>query len=150
MKFNIVEVFCQLPREEGKVKSKWFIFSQFTLDLINYRPQTKFAKVMFLHVCVCPQRGSASVHDGILPLARQTPHPPSKADPPGKADHHLGKTDPTLARQTPTLARQTPQWQDRPPWQDRPLLCSACWEIRSTSGRYASYWNAILFNLSDG
>ena len=21
----------------------------------------------------------------------------------------------------------------------------ACWEIRSTSGRYASYWNAILF-----
>ena len=23
--------------------------------------------------------------------------------------------------------------------------CSACWEIRATSGRYASYWNAILF-----
>ena len=23
---------------------------------------------------------------------------------------------------------------------------SACWEIRSTSGRYASYWNAYLFN----
>ena len=32
-----------------------------------------------------------------------------------------------------------------PPWQGRPPLCSACWEIRSTSGRYASYWNAILF-----
>ena len=26
----------------------------------------------------------------------------------------------------------------RPPW------CRACWEIRSTRGRYASYWNAIL------
>ena len=25
-----------------------------------------------------------------------------------------------------------------------PLLRSACWEIRSTSRRYASYWNAIL------
>ena len=27
-----------------------------------------------------------------------------------------------------------------PPWS------SACWEIRATSGRYASYWNAFLFN----
>ena len=23
----------------------------------------------------------------------------------------------------------------------------ACWQIRSTRGRYASYWNAILFNI---
>ena len=29
-----------------------------------------------------------------------------------------------------------------PPEQSR-----ACWEIRSTSGRYASYWNAILFKV---
>ena len=29
------------------------------------------------------------------------------------------------------------------PWDHTPLR-SACWEIRSTSGRYASYWNAIL------
>ena len=28
-----------------------------------------------------------------------------------------------------------------PPW------CSACWEIRSTRGRYASYWNPILFTV---
>ena len=26
-----------------------------------------------------------------------------------------------------------------------PLLRSACWEIRATSGQYASYWNAYLF-----
>ena len=35
------------------------------------------------------------------------------------------------------------------PRADTPLgdtpLHSACWEIQATSGRYASYWNAILF-----
>ena len=35
-----------------------------------------------------------------------------------------------------------------PPPADTPSpLRSACWEIRSTSGRYASYWNAILLRL---
>ena len=29
----------------------------FTSDVLNYRPQTKFAKVMFLQVSVCPQEG---------------------------------------------------------------------------------------------
>ena len=33
----------------------------------------------------------------------------------------------------------TPRDQAPPPHR------SACWEIRPTSGRYASYWNAILF-----
>ena len=32
----------------------------------------------------------------------------------------------------------TPSWENTP-------MSSACWEIRPTSGRYASYWNAILF-----
>ena len=31
-----------------------------------------------------------------------------------------------------------------PPWYQAPPPSRACWEIRSTSGRYASYWNAIL------
>ena len=44
----------------------------------------------------------------------------------------------------------TPPWQVQPPWQvdppaGTPPWSSACWEIRSTSGRYASYWNAFLF-----
>ena len=34
---------------------------------------------------------------------------------------------------------------DTPPRADTPP-CRACWEIRSTRMRYASYWNAILFN----
>ena len=38
----------------------------------------------------------------------------------------------------------TPPGSRHPPRADTPLH-SACWEIRSTSGRYASYWNAIFF-----
>ena len=38
----------------------------------------------------------------------------------------------------PPDQRQTPLGADTPPH-------SACWEIRATSGRYASYWNAYLF-----
>ena len=30
---------------------------------------------------------------------------------------------------------------------DPPPPCSACWDMRSTSGRYASYWNAILLEF---
>ena len=41
----------------------------------------------------------------------------------------------------------TPPEPDTPPGTRHPRLCSACWEIRSTSGRYASYWNAILLFL---
>ena len=33
-----------------------------------------------------------------------------------------------------------------PPGQTPSPLRSACWEIRSTSGRYASYWNAFLLS----
>ena len=79
-----------------------------------YRPQTKFAKVMFSQVSVCPQLG------GVADTPRQTP--------PG---------------QTPTgqthLPRQTPPWADTPP---------VITGIRSTSGRYASNWNAFLFYLN--
>ena len=37
-----------------------------------------------------------------------------------------------------------PPEQTHPPKQTPPQR-RACWEIRSTRGRYASYWNAILF-----
>ena len=57
-----------------------------------------------------------------------TTHPPTH--PPG--------ADPFLCEQTPPRPRGRP-----PPF--RPPQRKACWEIRSTRGRYASYWNAILF-----
>ena len=74
--------------------------------------------------------------DTILP-GKQTPPP-------------AGQTP--LASQTPPLARQAhpPARQPRPPGKEtsplarRPPTRSAWWEIRPTSGRYASYWNAIL------
>ena len=66
----------------------------------------------------CPQGrfGSASVHAGI-------PHPLS----------------PT--RQAPPSRNQAGSPLDQAPPRSR-----ACWEIRSTSGRYASYWNYYHFS----
>ena len=49
----------------------------------------------------------------------------------------------TPLEQTPPRAG-TPRSR-HPPGRRHPPLRSACWEIRSTSERYASYWNAILF-----
>ena len=45
-----------------------------------------------------------------------------------------------LPGQAPTQTRHHYTGAEPPP-----LQRSACWEIRSTSSRYASYWNAILF-----
>ena len=100
-----------------------------------YRPQTKFAKVMFLLLSV-----SHSVHrdrvclsaccDTPLPLRRTPP----KQTPP-QADNPWADTP---LRQTPPQADNP--WADTPPGR-RPLgrhpPGSACWEIRATSGRYA-------------
>ena len=70
---------------------------------------------MFLQVCVCPRGG------GCLPqcmLECQTPPPDQTDPPPNQAD---------------------------PPGPGRPPPREADSSIRSTSGRYASYWNAFLF-----
>ena len=94
---------------------------------------------MFLQVCVCPLGGG-----GCLPqcmLGCQTPpgpgrhppgpgrHPPDQADPPGPGTHPPG------TRHTHPQIRQTPS----------PGSKSS---IQSTSGRYASYWNAFLLDLA--
>ena len=68
----------------------------------------------------CLGGGSASVHAEIPAPGADTPqtrHPPGPGTP----------------------------WEQTPPRPGTPSLHSACWEIRSTSGRYTSYWNAILF-----
>ena len=137
-----------------------------------YRPQTKFAKVMFLHLSV-----SHSVHRGLpqcmLGYPPRTRHPPGPGTP--QSRHPLGtdipqsrhppgpdtprpgtpqsrcppeQTPPHRTRHSPDQVppEQTPPIADTPPGADTPRS-SACWEIRSTSGRYASYWNAILLQL---
>ena len=113
-----------------------------------------FRRLCF-HRClsVCPRGGvSAPLHAGIHPPRTRGRHPP-----------------PWDQRQTP-LGRHPPgrhPWADtphpgtrgRPPWADTPLgrhppgqtppgqtpPCTVHAGIRSTSGRYASHWNAFLF-----
>ena len=86
----------------------------------NYRPQTKFAKVMFLHVSAILSKGEGAG------TPRTSYTPPGPATPPGPGTH-------------------LPQDQVHPRDQVHPPGSSVCWEIRATSGRYASYWNAFLF-----
>ena len=84
------------------------------------------------------------------PPQDQADTPPDQADPPGPGRPHWtrqtppGPGRPPRTRQTPwdqadtPQTRQTPRDQADPPWE---ADCS----IRSTSGRYASYWNAFLY-----
>ena len=82
-------------------------------DMACYHPQTKFMKVMFSKVSVCPQGGvSAPLHAGIHPPRtrdrhpqdqRQTPRGP-EVDIPPLARYPLGRYPP----------RQTPPWADTP------------------------------------
>ena len=97
-----------------------FEFAYLALDLSNfYRPQTKFANVMFSHVSVCPWG-----EGGVCPIACWDTPPDQMQTPPG--------------------SRQPPPGPDTPsPRADTPH-CSVCWEIRATSGQYASYRNAFL------
>ena len=103
---------------------------------------------MFLQVCVCPQGGGClpqcmlGYHTPLGPgrptQTRQTP-PRDQADPPPRT------------RQTPRI-RQTPPWdqtdpprtRQTPPRDQADTPPEADCSIRSTSSRYASYWNAFL------
>ena len=89
---------------------------------------------------------SASVHAGI--------HPPDQADPP-RADTpwtrqtppHREQTPPRPGRHPPRTRQTPPQNRQTPPPQSRQTPPrEADSSIRSTSGRYASYWNAFLLN----
>ena len=105
-----------------------------------YRTQTKFTRVMFLHLAVshcvhkggdvCPSACWIKPHPIPIPLGPEVDIPPAPED----------------QRQTPptrTRGRHSPE--QTAPRGDTPL-CSACWEIRATRGQCASYWNAYLFN----
>ena len=55
----------------------------------------------------------------------------------------------SACRDTTPRTRHTPldpAPQTRHPCLPRPDTPRACWEIRSTRGRYASYWNASLYH----
>ena len=109
-----------------------------------YRPQRSWAKVIFSQACV-----KNSVHRGgegvcvsacwDTPPGTRPPQPPDQADPPPD--------------QTPPGTRHTPPRSGRPPGTRPPRTSQtppreADCSIRSTSGRYASYWNAFLFKIN--
>ena len=91
---------------------------------------------VFTPVCLSVQsKGvSASVHTGI--------HPPG-VDTPREVETPQEQTPPR--KQTPFSGSRHPPGKQTPPREADTPLRSACWEIRVTSGRYASYWNAYLF-----
>ena len=92
------------------------------VTFICYRPQPSWGKVMFSQECMILFTG------GGLPQC-MLGYPPKTRHPPG------GDTP---------LGADTHQADCPPPEQTRPRH-RACWEIRSTRGWYAFYWNAILF-----
>ena len=108
------------------------------LHYFYYRSQQSWAKVIFSQACV-----KNSVHGGEgvclsacwdTPPPKQTPQPPWTRPPHGPGRHPPGPDPPD---QTPP-GPDTPQTRQTPPQE---ADCS----IRSTSGWYASYWNAFLF-----
>ena len=90
-------------------------------------------KRIFLHLSVILFTGGSSLPQCMLGYSPGS-RPPSEQTPPG--------ADP------PPLRGDTP-WES-PPWEETTPPRSACGEIRSTSGRYASYWNAILLTVMLG
>ena len=71
-------------------------------------------------------------------------HPPGPGRHPPRPGKHPQTRHPLGTRQAPPGLGRHPPGPAPPPGPASPRS-RAYWEIRSTSGRYASYWNAILF-----
>ena len=83
------------------------------------------------------------------PLTRYTPwtrYTPRTRYTPQDQVHPLDQVHPPRTRYTP-LKPDTPPRPGTPPRDQVHSRCRACWEVRSTRGRYASYWNAILWYI---
>ena len=93
-----------------------------------------WGKVIFFHLSVILFTGGEY-------LGRYTPQ--AGISPPGQVHPHT----PKLPRVCTSLGRYTTvPLAGTSPWAGTPLHgSSACWEIRATSRRYASYWNAFLY-----
>ena len=117
---------------------------------------------------VHPPQTRYTPRDQVLPGTSQV-HPPGPGTPPGISQVHSQDQVPPQVPGTPRDqvqphgTRYTPQDQVHPPYTppgtrytppgpgtlplDQVYPPPVRWEIRSTRGRYASYWNAILFSL---
>ena len=90
---------------------------------------------------------SAPVYAGIHPPGPEADTPPEQRQ---TLPHPAPEVDtrPQIRGRPPPPGPEadTPSGADIPPEQTPPHLCSACWEIRPTSGRYASCWDAYLLS----
>ena len=115
---------------------------KFSLMLsVYYWPQRSWGKVMFLHLsAILFTGGSVSVHAGIPP-----PWGPDTPPGPGFPRDQAPPQDQAPPGTRHPRGSDTPHRDQAPPQEQTPHpLRSPCWEIQPTSGRYASYWNAIL------
>ena len=129
---------CADTPQSGRYASYWNVFL--------LPPANKFAKVMFLHLSVSHSVHSGSTWTGTPPgrytsLGKYTPdrYTPWQVHPP---DRYTPQTGTPPSRYTPRQVHPPGRYTSL----DRytPPGSSACWEIRATSGWYASYWNAFL------
>ena len=115
-----------------------------------YRPQRSWAKVIFSQACVknsVHRRGGGCLPQCMLgyttpPGPGHTPPeqtPPQTRHPPGSR-HSLGP-----GTHLPPLGADPPQTRHTPRSRHPPREADC--NIRSTSGRYASYWNAFLLTI---
>ena len=101
----------------------------------NNRPQRSCGQGnIFTPVCHSVDRGG-------LPPARE--NPPCHGEPP------LPGRTPPARENPPCLPGRPPRDQTPPPPGPDPPPWEADCSIRSTSGRYASYWNAFLFCMGE-
>ena len=116
------------------------------LSFISYRPQRSCGQgYVFTPVCDSVHRGG--LRAGRTPLGRETSpgadtHPLGRETPPQQTPPPPGPEPAPPAGRTPSPGQGEPP-QSRPPRSRTPPKAHSI--IRSTSGRYASYWNAFLF-----
>ena len=109
---------------------------------IYYRPQRSWAKVMFLQASVILSTGGGEF---CLSACWDTPGTRPPRTPPGP---HPPEPDPPGPDTHPQPPGPEPPQEQTPPVADTHPPREADSGIRSTNGRYASYWNAfLLLNL---
>ena len=104
------------------------------------------AKVIFLHLSVILFTGGGLARRPLPPAGWRNPPPRLDGEPPPRLD---GGSPPSGWRTPPGWR---PPGMENPPWDGELLLDGeppreADSGIQSTIGRYASYWNAFLFQL---
>ena len=118
------------------------------INIAFYHPQRSWGKVIFSQASVILSTGGGEYLGRYTPprtrcppgtrCPPQTRHTPRPGTPPWDQVPHRPGTHPD---------QYTPWDEVHPPWDQVPPWSSACREIRATSGRYSSYWNAFLFQF---